>query len=1280
MGRRERPLDPADGPAARFAHELRKLRRDAGGLTYRAMAAKAHYSTATLAQAAAGDRLPSLAVALAYAGACGGDRAEWERRWHEAAREAAEEARAADEDTEPPYLGLARFGVDDADRFFGRDQLTGRLLDLVRRRHLVVVAGPSGSGKSSLLRAGLIARLQQTGLQQADPQQTGPAWTGPAAIRILTPGEHPDRTHAATLDPHTAPRGTLIVVDQLEEVFTLCADATERLRFLDRLCTAARPEHGLRVVVAVRGDFYGHLARHRPLAEAAQDATLLVAAMSQDELREAVVRPAALGGLVVERALTARITDEVTDEPGGLALMSHALLETWHRRRGRVLTEAAYDGAGGLRGAVARTAEDFHGRLTPGQAETARRILLRLVTPGQGSQDTRRPAERAEVTALGPGPAADADLVLERLARARLVTLDRDTVDLAHEAVLTSWPRLRAWIDEDRDRLRVQRHLTEAARTWQALGHDPGSLYRGLRLTLAEQHCAASGGRDDLTPLERRFLTAGLAARDRERVHRRARTLALTLLLVLSLLAGLVAWQQNQAGERRRTEAEARRVAGVADSLRTSDPRTAMRLSVAAWRIADLPETRSALLGAMAQPEQDAFTDPDSSTGTMRHLSADGRTLVSVGEREVARWDVGERRKVAVMPGLGARRESVAAMRADGGWLPFFVDPYGQMAGKVALVDLSTGRQDGDALGPADEGVEMGTSGRSLIAYDHTRSEHRVRLWDTERRRVLLDIGTPRRASAAGRELTIAQALRKGKERRTYPDSAGYPDATVTTDDRLLALCVPGQPLQLWDIAERRRLPTPWAPRPSRYQCQNERVHFTPDGHRLALVTEDDVRVWDIRSGGEAVVFEGEAVQTIAFSEDGRFLAAAGVDEIQLWRTDTPDAPVFRYELPAEAVSDLRVDPGEGWIRYIGGPLGDWGSAVRTLGLRDVFTDDWRPDTQKALFGPDGRTLATAQVMERTGHVRFRVGDVELPAVPCRKVSANHPNHCEVLMAFSSDGRTLAYGVSENPLSLKPPPRVSLWDMSCRRVTASPRLVKDDPYDQDLIVSLVFGPRDASLITSQVPMYGATDVWDPARSTLVKTMPHVNGDLALRPNGRLLVTSSGQAVALPSGVRPPEAQSPGQTSALAFSPDGHYLAAGDASGRTMLWDGGLTRRLGVLAGVADRYVSALAFSPDGRMLAVGFEDGFIRLWDTASRQRIGLPLLTPGDTVRALAFSPDGTELRVAGARTPPRAYGLAPDRAARDVCRRVADGLSAAEWRRHLPGIPYRRTCPDRG
>ncbi|MFE0258310.1 hypothetical protein ACFWYS_46105, partial [Streptomyces sp. NPDC059010] len=640
MGRPERPVDPAAGPIPRLAHELRELRRAAGNPSYRSMADTAGFTAVTLSRAVDGTRLPSLAVLQGYVRACGGDAAEWEARWKEAEAEVAGEPRE-DEDAAPPYRGLARFEPDDRALFFGRDRLVEELSELVCSHRFAVVFGASGSGKSSLLRAGLIPRLREriAGLGR------------PAALRVFTPGARPAQTYGHLLAPGEDEPESWVVVDQFEEVFTLCRGKAERDRFLGLLLAAHEPGSRLRVLVSVRADFYARCGEHRGLAQALYGAAMLVGPMSADELRDVVVRPAQAAGLIVERELTARIVAEVLDEPGGLPMLSHALLETWRRRRSRVLTLAAYEAAGGVRGAIAATAEEAYGRLSETQRRVARQLLLRMIEPGQGSPDTRRPLGNAE---LADWADPDVGLVVERLTRARLLTVDDDGVHLAHEALITCWPRLHGWIEEDRERLRHHWQLTEAARVWLEHDHDPGALYRGARLARAEELFPGHATDAALTATERHFLVAAFEAREAERraatqARRRARILVTTIsaVLAVALVAGLVAWQQHDDNLRRSTDDAARRVADVADGLRTTDPHTAMLLGVAAWRISPLPESRRALFGALAQPETDTFTDPAPGDGPTRFLVDSGRTLLSVDGRTWRTWNVATHRRIS---------------------------------------------------------------------------------------------------------------------------------------------------------------------------------------------------------------------------------------------------------------------------------------------------------------------------------------------------------------------------------------------------------------------------------------------------------------------------------------------------------------------------------------------------------------------------------------------------------------------------------------------------------
>ncbi|WP_217370194.1 nSTAND1 domain-containing NTPase [Nonomuraea antri] len=1248
-------MDPTDGPIARFAYELRKLRQEAGGPTYRVMAGRAHYSAATLAQAAAGERLPSLAVALAYAAACGGDAEDWRRRWHEAVQEERDRA-AAEGESSSPYLGLARFEPGDSELFFGREEMIERLAALVREHRVTVLVGPSGGGKSSLLRAGLVPRLSDGRAR---------------SVRILTPGPHPLRTCGEL-------SADVLVVDQFEEVYALCDDPGERAAFIDALLAATRDDDGRRLVLALRADFFSHCAEHPELAAAIRESTLLLSPMTAAELREAIVRPAASAGLIVERDLTAAIVAEIQGEPCGLPLMAHALLETWRRRHGRALTLAAYQAAGGLHAAIARTSEELYDELSPDEQVALRHLLLRMVTPGQGAQDTRRPVDRAELAAAERG--GTTEVLLERLAQARLITIDETTVDLAHEALLTAWPRLSAWIEEDRERLRLHRRLTEAANAWHDHQRDPGSLYRGVRLSLALEAFDASGA---LTPLERDFLDTSAAGLDRERRQRTRRRTAMSLLLTLTLVAAVLAWQQHQAGQERRRESEARRLVGVAESLRRTDPVTAMRLGLAARHVADLPETRSALLAALTQKEQDSFTDPDGDAGTMRHLSADGRTLVSIGAGQVTGWDVATHRRTLSFPALGAAMEYVGWRKGDA-WVVPLIDTRR----RVNLWDLRTGALRPGVLGHVAAGAEMGTSGRSIIGYSPRGSAYRVRMWDTGSARTLFDVEIPSKARPT--ELiswpftTQSEVLRQEREKRGNALPAA-PDAAASPDDRLLAVCVPGEPLQLWDVPSGRRTSTPWAPRVTVEQCLNEYVHFTPDSRRIALITDERLRLWDLESGRELTPVEHPGLHDLGFSADGRYLAATDGSDLLLWRTEDPERPVFRYPLSGERASDLRVDPAAGWIRYLAGPDGAWGDTVRTLRLGAATDPGWRlAATESALFSPDGTTLVTAHRQSPT-RIGFQVRETRAvgaapvsPEAECRRAPEPPVTGCDALLAFSSDGRTLAYAVGE-PRGPGFSQQVSLWDVTGRR--------QKDTFvitgrGDDLVGSLAFGPGDTSLVVASIPVVGDTRVWDLRRRAVVADIPDSpSRSLALRPGGTLLVGSEGKVIDLASGRTMPGA---GKTTALAFSRDGTYLAAGDSSGRTVLWDGAIRRRLGVLStGTTGRLgpfeaplVTALAFSPDGRVLAVGDATGSLQLWDTASRRPIGTPLPTPGDIILALAFSPDGETVYSVGQHTPLRAHDLRPGAAEAEVCRRAGGGLTPEQWASHLPGLPYERVC----
>ncbi|MFI0453808.1 helix-turn-helix domain-containing protein [Actinomadura sp. 6N118] len=569
MGRPERPLDPHAGPVERLAWELRRLREEAGRPSYRELAQRAHFARSSLAEAATGLRFPTLEATLAYATACGADRAEWERRWRETEAELAHSRRRC------PYPGLTPFGGDDADLFFGRAALVDDLLKAVERARLIAVFGASGSGKSSLLLAGLLPALAAEGIPTA----------------VMTPGSHP----AAELARHLESLSTdaLLVVDQFEEAFTLCTDQEERSTFLAALISATTGEQPITVVLGVRSDFYGHCAAEPELAAALPDGVQLpIGPMSQEDLRAIVVEPAARVGLSVEPDLVATVVAEAMGRPGALPLVAHALRETWRRQRGDTLRLADYEAAGGVGEAIAKTAESVYEELDEPRREIARNVFLRLTVLGEGTEDTRRRIDREELTGLAdPG---EIDTVLEALAGAWLVVMDEGDLEISHEALIDAWPWLREWLDEDREALRRRQRLTNAAADWDGHARDPEFLYRGSRL--AEWDDGDSGG---LNEVEQAFLDAGRLA-ETERVasarrRRRQRTGVLGIVAIVVGVLVVIALVQADRGADDRDRAFSRKLATEARRQLTLDPALALLLATRAYETAPTAEADSVL-------------------------------------------------------------------------------------------------------------------------------------------------------------------------------------------------------------------------------------------------------------------------------------------------------------------------------------------------------------------------------------------------------------------------------------------------------------------------------------------------------------------------------------------------------------------------------------------------------------------------------------------------------------------------------------------------------------
>jgi tetratricopeptide (TPR) repeat protein len=491
---------------------------------------------------------------------------------------------------EPPYQGLQYFDERDARRFFGREQLTIRVIGRLTRTRFLAIIGASGSGKSSLVRAGVIPALK-SGARLGDGSMP-PSGSAHWSYRVFNPGGHPLDALAAALskddalpsqisslraelvaDPKSLALAAqsllaqqksphlVLVVDQFEEIFTQARSSEERAAFIDALISVSSPEdtYPLSLLVCLRADFYTQVAQHDRLREMVSQHQEFIGAMNRAELVDAMVGPLVQGNWKIQEGLVKVILDDVGYEPGALPLLSHALLETWKRRRGRTLTLSGYVESGGVDGAIRETAESvFNQRLTTEQRSIARMIFLHLTELNENAQDTRRRASYTELITRSTDELT-IQTVINILADARLVTTstiepgDTKVVEVAHESLIREWPTLQGWLNEDRQGLILHRHLTEAAEDWIENDRETGLLIRGKRLAQVQEWASNASNADSLSLREVEFLEASQASARAEAQKearlagaRRTQRIFAAIIASLLVLVGILSYSRLQ--------------------------------------------------------------------------------------------------------------------------------------------------------------------------------------------------------------------------------------------------------------------------------------------------------------------------------------------------------------------------------------------------------------------------------------------------------------------------------------------------------------------------------------------------------------------------------------------------------------------------------------------------------------------------------------------------------------------------------------------------------------
>ncbi len=1133
-----------------------------------------------------------------------------------------------------PYKGLAAFQEGDADDFFGRDVLVDQLVarlspsgassrdfETPGKGRFLALVGPSGSGKSSAVKAGLIPALRSGAVPGSEK------WF----VAEMVPGSHPfDELETALWSvavdpppglvepmqrdvrgllrtlrrilPNESGAQLLLVIDQFEELFTLAADAAQRDFFLESLLAAlTAPRSPLRVVITLRADFYDRPLQQQALGRLLKESTEIVLPLSAEELTWAVREPARRVGVALESGLAEAIVADVIDQPGGLPLMQYALTELFERRRGKMMTQAAYVEIGGVPGAPSSRAEDLIAELDPGSQDAARQLFLRLVTLGEGVEDTRRRVLRPALETIDE---ARMPAVIDAFGAARLLTFDRDpltrapTVEVAHEALLHAWGRLRGWLEENREALRLQQGLSRAAAEWRAGDKDGSFLLRGARLARMESW--EEQGSVAMTDEEREFLSASIAAREarqaeievqRQRELEAARRLAETesrraeeqaaaarrlrgralllagVLAVTAILAFAAVIFGGQAN-RNANLARSRELAAASSLRRDSDPELGLLLAVEAMSAAHTSEAEQALHMALLNARLRMRLEGHQAAIQRVAYSPDGKTIAlgSHGDERLTLWD----------------------------------SASGEMLHELPLNQCCWGLFfDGESrqLAAAEPGANFSLA-----------------IWDVATGKKTSSLALPVSAIAIG----------------------GF---YLNPDWTQVAVFLQDGDLAIWDLTTGERL----------FDLPGHtgfvELEFSNDGRRLVSYDNREdgsgrVQVWDAQTGELLQRLDSDFfINDHAVSPDGQQVALA-VDagdagwEVHVWEIDVtdgegPSAPVFRLAGNPDTIRliDFSADGG-----MLASASLDGTSRIWDLVTGETFLVlPHGVQVRSVVFHPDGHQLLSSDIEGVA-----RVWDIS--PVGATESLSWVPNDGFIVFnsELSPDGRTLVTGGT---------PR--LWEMT------NGSLIQDLVGHEDDVWSVAFHPDGGRVATASLD--GTARIWDAATGeellrleghgeSLADWIPGVLG-VDYHPAGDRLATAGADGTAriwdAASGETLHVLQ--GHTvdlSAIAFSPDGSYLASDQASGENLnvlvspttvfIWETDTGQPLFSFDAGHGQRVWELAFSPDGRFLATSGTDAAVKLWALdydAGRAVLKATLTNHTNMVLAVTFSPDGRRL-----------------------------------------------------
>lgn len=1070
-------------------------------------------------------------------------------------------------ETKNPYKGLRAFQQADHNDFFGRTAMIQRVLDRLQEpvveNNFLAVIGPSGSGKSSLVKAGVLPALRSGRIPGSEnwfyaemvPGEVPLEELGAALLSVSTspmPGvvetlrEHVDGLAQGVYEALPSKDSKLLLmIDQFEELFTQVELESDRQQFLDLILNAVNAENSPVIIIAtLRADFYDRPLLYQGFGELIRARTELVLPLNDEELAETIYGPAENVGAIIEEGLIETIIDDVREQPGALPLLQYALTELFERREGALLTIAAYKDIGGTLGALAKRAEEVFQRFKKEGQNMARQMFLRLVTLGEGQEDTRRRILQSELLTLGDRDVAED--VIDRFGRYRLLTFDRDdatrspTVEVAHEALIRRWERLREWLTESRNDIRLERELLNAAHEWELAGKDRSYLMQGNRLLTFEEWSESTSLR--LNQLEIEFLTASLALRDereaqerarqereRELERQKARNMRIAAAIfgvaaVLAVILSLFAFDQRNKADEQRAIAETERERADEQRMIAEDQRA----------IAD--EQREIAVEAMhvAETERDRADE-------QREIAVDAMHVAETNERKNLSLALAANARTALSehdPAL-ALPVAIEARYA-------FDPPEAEVLRILGASTFSPGPRFRFTDSPRSIlGVDFNSDG-SIGAY--AGSEGIVYLVDTSTGERLRTISTGSPINAVG----------------------------FSADDSLIAAAMSDGTIGAWQVAdgaEEYRL--------SGHEDIVTDIEFSADGQTLASSSADStVRLWDAASGDALHVLQAHIDYAIkvSFSPDGARLASSsaafGIGEgdrtpahntIQVWDVASGENILT---IPPEGIGfvrDVEFSPSGATIAASTYSSGTGGQAViydaasgsellRLYAHRDVIAN--------LEFSPDGALLATASRDQSV-----RIWDIEKGVLITSYVDLGDRIQD---IEFSPDGEYLLIGLGEagtHPDGSDNPADSSayLWDL--RNRTQAQVFLGHDNWVWAADVS-----ADGALFASgSGPLFGPDSV--AVLDATARVWDAVSGEQLMALEGHEDTVDS-----------------------VRFLADGKQLLSASWDGTIRRWDletGDEVQRYTL----EDARVYMIDLLPNGDQFVSGSSDHLIRLWD-----------------------------------------------------------------------------------